>query len=64
MEAVFFFFILGANFKGIDIWASIITCTETLLSTIDLELPLFQRQIKFASFFFFTVSRVELIGKK
>lgn len=62
MEACFFL-ILGANFKGIDIWASIITCTETLSSTRNLELKLFQRQIKFASFFF-SLSQVELIGKK
>lgn len=60
MEGVFL--ILGANFKGIDIWASIITCTEALSSTKSLELPLFQRQIKFAFFFF--LSQAELIGKK
>lgn len=62
MEAVFFFFILGANFKGIDIRASIIACTETLSSTRNLELPLFQRQIK-SAFFFFFLSQAELIGK-
>lgn len=59
MEDVFL--ILGANLKGIDIWVSIITCTETLSSTRNLELPLFQRQIKFVAFF---LSQVELIGKE